>query len=60
MQLDCFPRGQRARQGDARSALALYERILAHDLDFPRARVRAERLRFCSAVLGAGLGCARS
>jgi len=33
------------RQGDPRSALALYERILAHDLDFPRARVRAERLR---------------
>ncbi len=33
------------RLGDEASALALYERVLAHDLDFPRARVRAERLR---------------
>lgn len=33
------------RLGDEDAALALYERVLAHDLDFPRARVRAERLR---------------
>lgn len=33
------------RLADDASALALYERVLAHDLDFPRARVRAERLR---------------
>lgn len=33
------------RLGDDVSALGLYERVLAHDLDFPRARVRAERLR---------------
>lgn len=33
------------RLGDEAAALALYERVLAHDLDFPRARVRAERLR---------------
>ena len=33
------------RLGDVPSALALYERVLAHDLDFPRARARAERLR---------------
>lgn len=33
------------RLGEDASALALYERVLAHDLDFPRARVRADRLR---------------
>ncbi|HJL22038.1 MAG TPA: serine/threonine-protein kinase, partial [Polyangiaceae bacterium LLY-WYZ-15_(1-7)] len=33
------------RRGDEEGALALYERILARDLDFPRARERAARLR---------------
>ena len=33
------------RRGDARGALALYERIVARDLDYPRARERVARLR---------------
>ncbi len=33
------------RRGAREDALALYERVLARDLDFPRARERVERLR---------------
>lgn len=33
------------RRGDPRGALALYERIVARDLDYPRARERVARLR---------------
>jgi len=33
------------RRGTRHDALALYERVLALDLDYPRARERAERLR---------------
>ena len=33
------------RRGEREDALALYERVLARDLDFPRARARVERLR---------------
>ena len=33
------------RRGEKEQALALYERILARNLDYPRARERAERLR---------------
>ena len=33
------------RRGEAAEALALYERVLASDLDYPRARERVERLR---------------
>lgn len=33
------------RRGANEDALALYERVLARDLDFPRARARVERLR---------------
>lgn len=33
------------RRGASEDALALYERVLARDLDFPRARARVERLR---------------
>ncbi|AKF06320.1 serine/threonine-protein kinase [Sandaracinus amylolyticus] len=33
------------RRGDARGALSLYERIVARDLDYPRARERVARLR---------------
>lgn len=33
------------RRGDTTQALALYERVVAHDLDYPRARARVRRLR---------------
>ncbi|MCB9622683.1 MAG: serine/threonine protein kinase [Sandaracinus sp.] len=33
------------RAGDVARALALYEKVIAHDLDYPRARERIERLR---------------
>lgn len=33
------------RRGDTTRALALYERIVARDLDYPRARTRVRRLR---------------
>ncbi|MCB9591502.1 MAG: serine/threonine protein kinase [Sandaracinaceae bacterium] len=33
------------RRGDERRALALYERVVARDLDYPRARARVRRLR---------------
>ncbi|HEY8429031.1 MAG TPA: protein kinase, partial [Sandaracinaceae bacterium] len=33
------------RRGDAARALALYERVVARDLDYPRARARVRRLR---------------
>ncbi|MEM9069254.1 MAG: protein kinase, partial [Myxococcota bacterium] len=33
------------RRGEAGEALALYEKVLARDLDFPRAKERADRLR---------------
>src|SRR5690606_5259396 len=33
------------RAGDVERALVLYEKIVARDLDFPRARERVERLR---------------
>jgi len=33
------------RRGDATRALALYERVVARDLDYPRARARVRRLR---------------
>ena len=35
----------RERRGDVRGALGLYERIVARDVDYPRARERALRLR---------------
>lgn len=33
------------RRGDLTAALALYERVVAQDLDYPRARARVRRLR---------------
>ncbi|GAB5548712.1 MAG: protein kinase [Sandaracinaceae bacterium] len=33
------------RRGDETGALALYERVMARDLDYPRARARVRRLR---------------
>lgn len=33
------------RRGDTTGALALYERVVARDLDYPRARARVRRLR---------------